>query len=808
MKLETFSYTAESGWSSNRFPELDSSQTLIIVFGSPDLIDRPAPIMELANAYPNSHIVGCSSAGEIFGVDIFDDSLVAAAVKFDRAEVDTAVVAIGSPTYSYSAGKALAKKLIRPDLRGVLIFSDGIHVNGTELIRGFNSILPESVIVTGGLAGDGSRFKRTWIISERAPYSGAVSAVGLYGESLSIGYGSGGGWDMFGPERVVTHSEGNILYELDGRPALQLYKEYLGGRASGLPATGLLFPLALRSNSLEEKRLVRTILAIDEERQSMIFAGDIPQGALAQLMTANFDRLIQGAENAARMAWESVKEETESLCIAISCVGRRLLLTDRIEEETEAILDILPPKTKQIGFYAYGEIAPYANGHCDLHNQTMTLTVISESSRVEAIDPQLKSKLEAEQMKNFLQRRKMKSELAKSLHLLLRRQLKKVGITDPLLSPSEETWQKVVKHIGQYYDETDHERDTLNRSLDLCSKEMQTLYKSLAEKVEELAKKNDELAKKNEELIESYRKANRIFTALAESLPGKILDGKYRLDTKIGAGGYGAVYKSTHLGLNHSVAVKVFLPAEGNATMENLDRFRLEGISACRVHHPNAVSVLDSGISSEGIAYLVMELLEGRSLADELLEKDKLSVKRCAEILIPVCNALDEAHQVGIVHRDIKPDNIFLHRSKDGEVVKVVDFGIAKLMDNDGITNVNFQALKTMNVLIGTPTYMSPERINNEPYDGRSDVYSLGVMMYEMLCGQVPFDHDLYGIAAVMFMHLKADPRPLSEYNPDVPEAVEAIVMQALSKDPSKRPTAKELGEEFAQAMEEVVPIM
>src|SRR5262249_11453565 len=185
---------------------------------------------------------------------------------------------------------------------------------------------------------------------------------------------------------------------------------------------------------------------------------------------------------------------------------------------------------------SYGEISPYANGRCDLHNQTMTLTVISESSRVEAIDPQLKSWHEAEQMKNYLQRRKKKREPANGLHPLLRRQLKKVGITDPLLFPSDEAWRKVVGHIGRDYGETDQERDTLNRSLDLCSKEMQTLYKSLAEKVEELAKKNYELAKKNEELIESYRKANRIFSALAESLPGKILDGKYRLDAKIGAG--------------------------------------------------------------------------------------------------------------------------------------------------------------------------------------------------------------------------------------------------------------------------------
>jgi len=259
------------------------------------------------------------------------------------------------------------------------VLSDGLQVNGSELVRGMNSILPASVTVTGGLAGDGDRFKRTWVIADRRLTPGFVAAVGLYGDAVRVGHGSKGGWDAFGVERRVTRSRGNVLFELDGRPALQLYKEYLGERASGLPAAGLLFPLTLRSAPSDDKRLVRTILAVDEATQSMTFAGDIPEGYYAQLMCANFDRLIQGASEAALSTGNRVATGPAPLAIAISCVGRRLVLGERAEEETEATLEVLPPGTRQIGFYSYGEISPYTTGHCDLHNQTMTLTTISEA---------------------------------------------------------------------------------------------------------------------------------------------------------------------------------------------------------------------------------------------------------------------------------------------------------------------------------------------------------------------------------------------------------------------------------------------
>ena len=380
MRLETFRYDRAAGWSVDEFPALDSPETLVVVFGSPGYRDDVRALEELGRGFPRSHVVGCSTSGEIYGTEIHDESLAVAVVAFERTRVRSASAAVSSSDDSFGAGEQLARGLDAPDLRGVLVLSDGLHVNGSELVRGLNSVLPPRVVVTGGLAGDGARFDNTWVLQGRAPVSGAVSAVGLYGDSVRIGHGSKGGWDRFGPERTVTRSRANVLYELDGRPALELYRTYLGERASGLPATALLFPLAVRADRDGADRAVRTVLSVDEQEQSMTFAGDLPEGSLAQLMRANFDRLVDGAGEASLAAARMVGAAAPGpvLSIAISCVGRRLVLGERTEEEVEATLENLPAGARQIGFYSYGEISPFATGHCDLHNQTMTLTAISE----------------------------------------------------------------------------------------------------------------------------------------------------------------------------------------------------------------------------------------------------------------------------------------------------------------------------------------------------------------------------------------------------------------------------------------------
>jgi hypothetical protein len=382
MHVTTSCIKAGNSWFPSNLAELDSPETLLVLFGSPGLIDAPERIQRVLEACPRSHVVGCSTAGEIYGSEIWDDSLVAAAVRFEKTSVRTAQAVVRDPQDSYTAGTSIASQLDRPSLRGIVVLSDGLHVNGSELVKGLNDSLGGAVVITGGLAGDGTHFKRTWVLKDRTPHSGYVTAVGLYGDHVRIGHGSKGGWDKFGPERLVTKSQGHVLYELDGRPALHLYKEYLGDRAAGLPATGLLFPLAIRTSPCDGKSLVRTILAVDETAQSMTFAGDVPQGVYAQLMRANFDRLIQGASDAAMLTAHGHDYSNQAapiLSLAISCVGRRLVLGERSEEETEAALDVLPKGCHQVGFYSYGEISPYESGVCDLHNQTMTLTTVAES---------------------------------------------------------------------------------------------------------------------------------------------------------------------------------------------------------------------------------------------------------------------------------------------------------------------------------------------------------------------------------------------------------------------------------------------
>jgi CheY-like chemotaxis protein len=313
----------------------------------------------------------------------------------------------------------------------------------------------------------------------------------------------------------------------------------------------------------------------------------------------------------------------------------------------------------------------------------------------------------------------------------------------------------------------------------------------------ELGRQNLELQRKNDELVQAERRTQHVFSALSAALPGTVLDGRYRLDEKIGAGGFGTVFRAEHLELQRPVAVKVFRPWEGNDTPQALARFRREGVATSRVQHPNAVSVLDCGISG-GIAYIVMELLRGCTLHELLRTEGRQTLERTVSIIAPACDALAAAHQAGLAHRDIKPDNIFLHRTPQGEVVKVVDFGIAKLVRQSEEGTTQGQLTRGM---IGTPVFMAPERIMGIEYDGRVDVYSIGVLLYLMLAGRMPFalktDEDLYA----SLLRLVSDPVPPIN-RPDVPPEVEEVVSWALAKDADERPSAAEL----AAALRQLVP--
>jgi CheY-like chemotaxis protein len=285
----------------------------------------------------------------------------------------------------------------------------------------------------------------------------------------------------------------------------------------------------------------------------------------------------------------------------------------------------------------------------------------------------------------------------------------------------------------------------------------------------------------------------------AQAGPGSVLGGRYRLDAVIGGGSFGTVYLAHHVELDRPVAVKVLSTSAGTDP-EAMARFRREGASACRVAHRNAVQVYDFAVNEGGVAYLVMELLQGRSL-DTLLEQvERLTPRRCTEILEPVCRALAAAHDAGVIHRDIKPSNIFLHRTDSGETPKILDFGIAKIAGAAALG----QNLTVDGSLLGTPAYMAPERFRRGPYDTKSDIYSVGTVLYEMLSGRLPFVPSSPDPLALVAMQVEDEPPPLRPLCPDISPALEALVQTTLDKDPGARPSAELLARRLAKVSTEL----
>jgi hypothetical protein len=376
MQLEQRLWQPRDGW---RLLNSDGAlaPALVIFFASPGTIDDGARYNELKAFYPAASIIGCTTGGEISETDVHDGSITATAIAFERTQLVFADTSIGGgQRNSFDAGVRLGRGLPRQGLRGVFLLSDGTQVNGTELVAGIQHVLGPDITITGGLAGDGSSFVSTRVGFNANPEPGRLVAVGFYGPEIRLGYGSVGGWDAVGPERLVTRSTGNTLFDLDDLPALDLYKKYLGPEAANLPASALLCPLRIHPVGKPEASLVRTVIGIDEERKAMIFAGTIPQGHVAQIMLGHFDHLIAGAGQAAQKA----AFPEAQLAILVSCIGRKLLMGQQIADEVEAVHDVLGKACRLTGFYSYGEIAPLENSpFCDLHNQTMTITTIAEA---------------------------------------------------------------------------------------------------------------------------------------------------------------------------------------------------------------------------------------------------------------------------------------------------------------------------------------------------------------------------------------------------------------------------------------------
>jgi hypothetical protein len=351
---------------------------LVLCFGAKICLMLESPYRMLREKYPAAQIVMCSTAGEIFGTTVLDDSITVTAIEFASTKVQAVSVVRSEFRDCADAANGLMNKLDLNGLRYVLVLADGSKVNGTWLINGINQITKGKILVTGGLAGDGISFQSTLAGLNEEPREGKIIAVGFYGDKFTVRHGSKGGWETFGPERKVTKSSSNILFGIDGRPALELYKRYLGPDADNLPASALLFPLSVNLPDSDES-VVRTILSIDEASGSMTFAGDIPEGASVRFMRANFDKLTLAASGAAQQTLAG-QDEAPELALLISCVGRKAILKMRTEEELEAVDEVFGRRTKLTGFYSYGELSPLSGkSECRLHNQTMTITTLHES---------------------------------------------------------------------------------------------------------------------------------------------------------------------------------------------------------------------------------------------------------------------------------------------------------------------------------------------------------------------------------------------------------------------------------------------
>jgi len=369
--------TLEGGlWISKSQAVLDSSSVqLILLFGDIDAISDTTHAEYLQSLYPNAKIVGASTAGNIESGTFSESLIVATLVAFEKGWIEVVSTDSLDNDVLPERSAELINRLSREHLRHVFVLMDGLKLNGSLFLQGANSVLGE-VTMTGAMAGDGNIFHHTMVLCNGIAKENSVVAIGFYGETLHVSIGCETGWEEFGAERIVTRSEGNVVYEIDNKPALKLYEDYLGDFIKDLPASGLRFPLNIRRYA-GEKEVIRVIMAINEDK-SLVFVGDIPQGSKVRLMKTNVNNLIEGADLAAQSVHPF--NDQPSLAIVISCSGRLSVLKQMVDEELLSVSERLGGNTHICGMYSYGELSPFSDTpiDCKLHNQTMALTVIYE----------------------------------------------------------------------------------------------------------------------------------------------------------------------------------------------------------------------------------------------------------------------------------------------------------------------------------------------------------------------------------------------------------------------------------------------
>ena len=355
------------------------SASLVLVFGSVKRFSEAKLQATLKARYPTAQIIGCSTSGEITATGVFDDSLQITAILWEKTIQRVTHTKMNGMQNSYETAVGLARQLESESLKAVLVYSDGLNVNGSELLEGFKSVLGE-IPVMGGMAGDGFNFSKTVLLFNDTISDGLVIAVGLYGKNLVAATGIGRGWKPYGPPRKVTKSEKNVVLELDGKPALPLYKMYIGEHsAKGLPGSGLNFPFAVIEAGRRDIEKIRTILAIDNVKNSLTFAGNVDEGETVRFCQATHDRLVEGAGDAAHLIADNTNTNQTGLAICVSCVGRKGVMADQVADEVKLVQQIMGSQTAITGFYSYGEFSPRPDTNDSvLHNQTMTIGYLSE----------------------------------------------------------------------------------------------------------------------------------------------------------------------------------------------------------------------------------------------------------------------------------------------------------------------------------------------------------------------------------------------------------------------------------------------
>jgi hypothetical protein len=379
----SISFTSNQGWhlpatATDSLSSWNTPKTLAVLFGPCQLFENNSCIAELRLQLPNVIVIGASSIGVIAGPELFDDALVARLIRFETTELVQVSGTVHNIDHSFQEGARLCAQLVQKQgLKGIFVLADGLTINGTELLKGMMSVAPD-VAISGGMAGDGTAFARTSVLSDEEPAPKRVVAIGFYGDAIRFSRGCFSGTTGFGPMRRVTKSIGNEVFEVDGQPILELYKKYLGDQAASLPGSAAFFPLSLQRSAEGGMPLVRSVLAVNQETNSITVAGDMPVGSYTQLMRTSHAQLLDGAQKAISQALASSPKSPDSFVLTVSCFGRRVLLGERTGDEIDVFTDALAEGTGHLGFFSYGEISAFPGQACDFHNMTLATTALVE----------------------------------------------------------------------------------------------------------------------------------------------------------------------------------------------------------------------------------------------------------------------------------------------------------------------------------------------------------------------------------------------------------------------------------------------